>query len=204
MLLSVRKRLEEQEEHAYSFAPKLYRLAYARLGNKEDAEDVVQETYFKAFTSFGRFKNGSNMDSWLTTILLNTIRDHIRKVSKTGNAVSLDSIVNDTELLPTQLINRKSPDTILEEKEIDSELTSALRELPEFFLLPLLLKDLQDFTYKEIAACLDIPMGTVMSRLARARDFLRLRLIGNGRAAEQLRARKNKEQTSEAGREDLL
>src|SRR5271156_4725446 len=204
MLLSVKKRLKEKEELAYSFAPKLYRLAYARLGNKEDAEDVVQEAYFKAFTSFARFKHGSNMDSWLTTILLNTIRDHIRKVSKTGNALSLDSIVSETELLPAQLINRKSPDTILEEKEIDSELTSALRELPEFFLLPLLLKDLQDFTYKEIAACLDIPMGTVMSRLARARDFLRQRLLGNAKSAEEKKAMANIEGNSEAAREEQL
>src|SRR5271154_1837067 len=202
MLLSVKKRLKEQEELAYSFAPKLYRLAYARLGNKEDAEDVVQEAYFKAFTSFGRFKHGSNLDSWLTTILLNTIRDHIRKVSKTGNALSLDSIVSETELLPGQLINRKSPDTILEEKEIDSELTSALRELPEFFLLPLLLKDLQDFSYKEIAACLDIPMGTVMSRLARARDFLRQRLLPNLRGGEQKRSKAGEKQNIEASGED--
>src|SRR5271170_506196 len=107
MLSSIKKRLKEQEEFAYSFAPKLYRLAYARLGNREDAEDVVQEAYFKAFTSIGRFKQGSNMDSWLTTILLNTIRDHIRKVSKRGNVLSLDIVVADTEVLPAQLINKK-------------------------------------------------------------------------------------------------
>ena len=186
---SIKKRLKEQEEFAYSFAPKLYRLAYARLGNREDAEDVVQEAYFKAFTSIGRFKHGSNMDSWLTTILLNTIRDHIRKVSKTGNALSLDSVVSETELLPAQLINRKSPDTILEEKEISNELSYALRDLPEFFLLPLLLKELQDFSYKEIASSLDIPIGTVMSRLARARDILRQRLLGDVKCAEDMKAR---------------
>jgi RNA polymerase sigma-70 factor, ECF subfamily len=185
MLSLGEKRWKEQEELAYGFAPKLYRLAYARLGYREDAEDVVQEAYFKAFQSIIRFKPGSNMESWLTTILLNTIRDRIRKVSKVGNVLSLDSVVNETELLPAQLISRKSPEAILEEREMGSELLSALRELPEFFLLPLLLRDLQDLSYKEIASCLDVPIGTVMSRLARARDFLKKRLLGGVRGDGQ-------------------
>jgi RNA polymerase sigma-70 factor (ECF subfamily) len=166
---------DELEELAYSFAPKLYRFAYARLGNREDAEDVVQEVYFKALASIGKFKPGSNMDSWLTTIMLNTLRDRIRKVSKEKPMLSLDDLSSETELLPSELIDRRSPESILEGKETGTELRTALHGLPEFFLLPLLLKDIHDFTYKDIASCLDLPMGTVMSRLARARAALRQR-----------------------------
>ena len=96
---------KEQEELAYSFALKLYRFAYARLGQKEDAEDVVQEVYFKAFASIGKFKPGTNMDSWLTTILLNTLRDRIRKVSKEKTALSLDNLTAESEFLPSALID---------------------------------------------------------------------------------------------------
>lgn len=198
MLASSKNRLKEREELAYSFAAKLYRLAYARLGNREDAEDVVQEAYVKAFTSISKFKLGSNMESWLTTILLNTIRDHIRKVSKAGNVLSLESVVGETELLPMQLVNKRSPDAIVEESELGSELSSALRELPEFFLLPLILKDLQDLSYKEIASCLNLPMGTVMSRLARARDFMRKRLIGSITVG-QGQVQEKREQSKKAG-----
>jgi len=180
-----KNRFKEQEELAYSFAPKMYRLAYGRLGNREDAEDTVQEAFFKAFKYFSKFKPGTNMDLWLTTILLNTIRDHIRKVSKEGEAMPLDLIISETECLPERLINRKTPDALLEETEISSELSSALRELPQYFLLPLFLKDLHEFSYKEIATSLDIPIGTVMSRLARARDFLRQRLLGSTSAVKQ-------------------
>jgi RNA polymerase sigma-70 factor, ECF subfamily len=178
-------RFKEQEELAYSFAPKMYRLAYGRLGNREDAEDIVQEAYLKAFKSIAKFRPGTNMDSWLTTIVLNTIRDHIRRVTKEGDVLALDMIVSETECLPERLICRKTPDALLEETEISSELSSALRDLPPYFLLPLLLKDLHEFSYKEIASSLDIPIGTVMSRLARARDFLRQRLLGSTSAVKQ-------------------
>jgi RNA polymerase sigma-70 factor, ECF subfamily len=202
MFLSNKKWSKEQEELAYSFAAKLYRLALARLGNREDAEDVVQETYFKAFSSIHSFKTGTNMDSWLTTIMLNTLRDHVRKTSTRGSALSLDSIVNETELLPAQLVNRKSPETILEDTEFSCEISSALHELPEFFLLPLLLRDLHDYSYKEIASCLDVPMGTVMSRLARARDFLRQRLHGEASPTRPAPFHKTDELIEKSKRED--
>jgi RNA polymerase sigma-70 factor (ECF subfamily) len=176
MFLSSTKNLNEKER-AYSLAPKLYRLAFARLNCREDAEDVVQETYFKALNGITKFRKGTNLESWLTTILLNTIRDHVRKFSQRGPITSLDQRAQDKELLPASLIDYENPESLLEAREISQDLTEALGDLPEFFLTPLLLRDVQDLTYKEIASCLDIPIGTVMSRLARARDFLRKRLL---------------------------
>src|SRR5277367_5969100 len=134
MILSKTKSQHEEEEQAYSLAPKLYRLAFARLNSREDVEDVVQETYFKAFSGISKFRKGTNMESWLTTILLNTIRDHVRKISRHQAALSLDQLAEDAELLPASLIDAENPESLLETEEISQELTQALRELPEFFL----------------------------------------------------------------------
>ena len=176
MFLTRTRNTTDDEERAYSFAPKLYRFAFARLSSREDAEDVLQETYFKALSRMSKFRKGTNMESWLIAILINTIRDHIRKVSQRGTVVSLDNLETESESMPIELIEKENPESVLEAKEISQELTKALKELPEFFLTPLLLRDVQDLSYKEIASCLDIPIGTVMSRLARARDFLRQQL----------------------------
>lgn len=147
-------------------------MAYARLSNAEDTEDVLQETYLKAFRAFDSFKEGSNAKSWLIQILLNTIRDHIRKENRNLTAVLLDE--------NAQVLNQHSPspEQLLCKNEFDSPLLEALQSLPEAFLTPLLLREIQSFSYQEIASTLDIPIGTVMSRLSRGRDLLRKKLIG--------------------------
>src|SRR5271163_620903 len=110
MFRSSKGMLNDQEELAYSFAPKLYRLVFARLGQREDTEDLLQEVYLKAFRSFNTFHAGTDMESWLTTITLNAIRDHIRKITKLGNVDSLDELTNKTVAVPDSLIEAKSPE----------------------------------------------------------------------------------------------
>lgn len=156
----------------YSYFEGLYRMAYARLSNAEDSEDVLQETYLKAFRAFDTFKEGSNAKAWLIQILLNVIRDHIRKEHRTLQAIPLDETIHATvQQFP-------SPEQLLCARELDPALLGALRSLPETFLAPLLLRELQSLSYQEIATTLDIPIGTVMSRLSRARDLLRKMLDG--------------------------
>jgi len=166
----------EFEELALAHLPKLYRLAYARLGSKEDAEDIVQEAYLKAFRAFGQWRDG-NFSGWLTTIMINTLRDHKRKTAKGGGAVSFDEFEN-VDHLEAMEDPAPQPDQLLENSELDAELERALRSTPDWMLTPFLLREVQDMSYKEIAQVLSVPIGTVMSRLSRARHHLSSKLSG--------------------------
>jgi len=163
------------EETAYKYLKRLYRLAYARLGNVEDAEDVVQETYLKAFRHADNFRQGSNIEPWLVTILLNTIRDHVRRVARNPSPVALDGL-EDTDFIAELADGRDTPEEELVKSEVGVDLETALKETPEWMLTPFLLREFQDLSYKDIAQSLNLPIGTVMSRLSRARSFLSKRL----------------------------
>lgn len=169
----LRSKQRKFKEVTYGYFDGLYRMAFARLSNAEDAEDIVQETYLKAFRAFDTFREGTNSKAWLIRILVNTIRDHIRKDGRTVQSVPFDESI--------QVASRHTadPEEKLCRREIDPELQSALRSLPESFLTPFLLRELQALSYQEIAAALDIPIGTVMSRLSRARDMLRKNLTAS-------------------------
>jgi RNA polymerase sigma-70 factor (ECF subfamily) len=162
-------------ERAYSHARRLYRLAYARLGNAEDAEDVLQDSYIKAFRAYESFRGGSNLEAWLATILMNTLRDHLRKTNRNQKPLSIDA-AEDSE----QMLQIADPHQGPEDEAIDNEFSADLREAldstPDWMLSPFLLREIEELSYKEIAQTLQIPMGTVMSRLSRARQFLVKRL----------------------------
>ena len=169
------KRSTDIETAAYGYASKLYRMAYARLGNAHDAEDVVQETYLKAFRAIESFQPGSNLQSWLAQILVNTIRDHVRRLTRSVSTISLEGFEEpgiDFEVAECSA----GPEQELIENELDADLVRALRSTPEWLLTPLLLREFHELTYKEIASVLDLPVGTVMSRLSRARQHLRQKL----------------------------
>ena len=153
----------------------LYRLAYGRLGNRQDAEDVLQETFLKAYRSIGTFQDGSNAQAWISTILVNTIRDHIRRLRRQPAAVSLEE-ASDSDASLLEDAQTSGPEQTLIDSEIVPALQRALQSLPDAFLMPVLLRDLHDLSYARIAQVLDVPMGTVMSRLSRGRQMLRDRL----------------------------
>jgi RNA polymerase sigma-70 factor (ECF subfamily) len=152
----------------------LFRLAYAKLGNRQDAEDVVQEAFLKAYRGFDSLKEGGNTNGWMVTVLLNTMRDHIRQRVRTP-VVSLDE---ESEGRKHEIADAATPgpEQLLIEAEIDRDLENALRSLPEQFLTAILLRDFHDLSYQEIARVLDVPVGTVMSRLSRGRQLLRDKL----------------------------
>lgn len=154
----------------------LFRLAYYRLSNCQDAEDVVQETYMRAYKSFHTFKIGTNIKGWMVRILFNVISDTLKKRLRQNEHLAAAEELDELEMIESQSESLKDPAVQLSERELDSDLHEALRKLPSNLLNPLLLRELEDMTYDDIAQALSLPVGTVMSRLFRARKVLRERL----------------------------
>lgn len=143
----------------------LYRYAYRLSGSAADAEDLTQETFFKAQTQFDQLREVERAKPWLFRILRNAFLQRVRS-DKTHKPVSLDSIGEVPAKLPTEL------------PEIGSDqLQQALNELPEGFRTPVILYYFEEMSYRDIAEQMELPIGTVMSRLARAKTHLRERLV---------------------------
>lgn len=185
------------EAQALQYLPKLYRLAYVRLGSKEDAEDVLQETFLKAFRAYGKRREG-NLLAWLSSILINTIRDYKRKAAITP-ASRLDD--NETSDRLIELADpRLNPEQQMIANDIDDSLKNALTTTPEWLLTPFMLREMEQLTYKEISEVMSIPIGTVMSRLSRARQHLMNKLSGNADVPDIAdKAKRTAKRTKEEG-----
>jgi RNA polymerase sigma-70 factor (ECF subfamily) len=174
-----RSRRKEFEKLTWPLSNELFRLAYWRLGNLHDAEDVVQETYLRAFRSFHTFQVGTNLKGWMTRILLNVVSDNLKKRARQPDVLAIDADSEDILNIPDESALSKNPETQLTEQEMRPDLLDALQRLPSSLLQPLLLRELDDMAYADIADVLGIPLGTVMSRLFRARRVVRDRLKGD-------------------------
>ncbi len=158
---------------AMQYAPQLYSAAMRMTRNPSDAEDLVQETYLKGFRSFHTFREGTNLRAWLFRILTNTYINKYRKKQRSFDESDLGDI-EDLYLYKRMgtfedpSIGRSAEESLMEMLP-DAEVKQALEDLPENFRMPVILADIQGFAYKEIAEILDIPIGTVMSRLHRGR-----------------------------------
>src|ERR671919_184410 len=154
--------------------PSLYNAALRMTRNPADAEDLVQETYLRAYRGFGGFEEGTNLKAWLYRILTNTYINSYRAKKRRPDETELDE-VEDLYLriggLEAAMAGRSAEDELLE-RFTDAEVKEALESLPENFRMAVLLADVEGFAYKEIAEILDIPIGTVMSRLHRGRKAL--------------------------------
>lgn len=163
----------------------LYRTALRLTRNPADAEDLVQETYLRAFRFRDRFAANSNLRAWLFKILSNAAISRFRHTSHESADTSLD------DMPEADLYSRAVADGGLEESAedellsavLDIDVRRALEELPEPFRLAVVLSDVEGFSYREIADMLDVPLGTVMSRLFRGRRILRRRLAEEARPA---------------------
>jgi RNA polymerase sigma-70 factor (ECF subfamily) len=168
------------ERDAMQYAPQLYSAAMRMTRNPADAEDLVQETFLKAYRAYHTFEEGTNLKAWLYRILTNTYINKYRKDSRRPNEVDLGD-VEDLYLYrrigseDTAEASRTTEDRVLDNL-VESDIKTAVEELPENFRLPVILADLEGFSYKEIAEILDIPIGTVMSRLHRGRKAMQKRL----------------------------
>jgi len=168
--------------------PPLYATALRLTRNRADAEDLVQDTVVKALRFKARFTRGTNLKAWLYTILHNTSRNRRRDAAR--DTVDVDSsIVDDAASLPGGPVALETPERILLRETLDVDLQSALDELPDAFREAVWLRDVEEFTYAEIAEMLDIPIGTVMSRISRGRRALYDRLQTTHGSAEIRAAR---------------
>jgi RNA polymerase sigma-70 factor (ECF subfamily) len=161
------------------YAPQLYNAALRMTRNRADAEDLVQETYLRAYRSYATFEEGTNLRAWLFRILTNTFINTYRAKQRRPQETDLGDM---EDLYLYRRIGQVNPASVSAEDQLldlftDDEVKAALEELPEAFRLPVLLADVEEFSYKEIAEMLDIPIGTVMSRLHRGRKAMHKRLF---------------------------
>jgi RNA polymerase sigma-70 factor, ECF subfamily len=157
------------EAEALASVDSLYRTALRLTRVPADAEDLVQETMLKAFRAADRFEPGTNLRAWLFTILHNTARNRAR--DRVRDHVDVDS--ETVERASDQLQgNPETPETLLMRETLTPELQAAIDDLPEAFRQAVWLRDVEEFSYAEIAEMLGVPVGTVMSRISRGRRML--------------------------------
>lgn len=166
---------ERFETEAIPLLSTIYAGAYRLTQDATAAEDLTQETFLKAYAAFHQFEPGTNIKAWLFRIMQNTFISQYRKESKAPYQTSVDDL-EEWELSALESTSQ----TLMPSAELqalrsmpDSVILNALKELPEDFRIPVYLADAEGFSYAEIAEILDIPMGTVMSRIHRARVRLR-------------------------------
>ena len=167
-------------DQAMEYMPQLYSAALRMTRNPADAEDLVQEAYLKAYRGFGGFEEGTNLRAWMYRILTNTFINSYRAKQRRPDESELDE-VEDLYLyrrlggLEAAQIGRSAEDELMD-FFTEAEVKDAVEGLSENFRLAVLLADVEGFSYKEIAEILDIPIGTVMSRLHRGRKALQKEL----------------------------
>ncbi|MBV9087122.1 MAG: sigma-70 family RNA polymerase sigma factor [Acidobacteriaceae bacterium] len=150
----------------------LYNFACYLTRDRSEADDVVQETYLKALRGFASFKPGTNFRAWMFRILHNTFL-----TSKSGLAVSRTISLDDDEHdVGPVAVTRETPESVLLQEASDEMVRAAIADLPVKYREALLLCDVEEMSYQEIAEALSIPIGTVMSRISRARKTMRDRL----------------------------
>jgi RNA polymerase sigma-70 factor, ECF subfamily len=163
------------QEEALPMLDSLYRRALRMTHNPSDAEDLVQETMLRAYRFFYRFEPGSNLRAWLFRIMTNTYIKTYHKRQREPVKVSQDEVEEFDlyqELKDHDPQFGATPESIVLDSLVDSDITDAIDDLPEQFRLAVVLSDIEGLTYAEVAEILDVPEGTVMSRLHRGRKAL--------------------------------
>ena len=189
-LLPWKRRAHDNGPQTHGFAdlglpllPSLYNVAFWLTRNAADAEDLVQETFLKALRGFDSFETGSNFKAWIFRILRNTYL-----TSRAGLAarrtVALEDELKESALYPEAAIDRETPEMNLIRMSDRAMLQAAMEKLPPPLMEVILLCDVEEMKYREIATVLEVPIGTVMSRINRARAALRSALESGQRARE--------------------
>jgi RNA polymerase sigma-70 factor (ECF subfamily) len=166
VFFSKHQRTDEFEKAALPHLNELYRVAARLLGDSAKAEDAVQEVYLHAWKSFDRFELGTNCRAWLFKILVNTVHHYRRKWFSPRLVKESEEILEQAEAVPVSM----------PEHLTDTEIIRALDRVPVEYRAAVVLADVEEFSYKEIAGMLNVPIGTVMSRLSRGRRMLREQL----------------------------
>jgi RNA polymerase sigma-70 factor (ECF subfamily) len=176
--LSTEERARFQAE-ALPLLDSLYGGALRMTRNPQDAEDLVQETMLRAYRSFDRFEAGTNLKAWLFRIMTNAYINTYRKKQREPRKVSSDEL-EDFDLYQELKTHdpqwEMTPENMVLNSLVDSDIIEAIDDLPEQFRLAVVLSDIEGFSYAEMAEIMDVPLGTVMSRLHRGRKALQKRL----------------------------
>lgn len=179
---SAAERTKRFERDALQYMNQLYAAAMRYTKNPEDAQDLVQDTYIKAYNSFHQFEPGTNLKAWLyrvlTTTFINTYRKDQRRPQTSESELEDWQIAEASSHTSDQ---GKSTEDVVLENLPDSDIKNALAEIPEEFRMAVYLADVEGFSYKEIAEIVGVPAGTVMSRLHRGRKQLREKLTDYAR-----------------------
>jgi RNA polymerase sigma-70 factor (ECF subfamily) len=167
------------EEEALELSDQVYRVARRLVGSREEAEDLVQQTYERAFRAWRQFTPGTNLRAWLLRILTNLNIDRGRRQQRTPQTTSLDNEAGDYFLynqLESQLPEENPDEERVLERLSQDSVVEALADVPHDFRDVIVLVDIGEFSYADAAQILDIPIGTVMSRLHRGRRILKKNL----------------------------
>src|SRR2546422_11414266 len=164
------------EVEALASLDSLYRTALRLTRVPADAEDLVQETYLKAFRAADQFEPGTNLRAWLFTILHNTARNRVRDRARDSVVIDSEAVERAAEVAAfpgaTSSPAPETPESLLLRDTLAPELQASINALPDAFRQAVWLRDVEEFSYAEIARMLDIPVGTVMSRISRGRHLL--------------------------------
>jgi len=172
------------------FVDSLYNTAYRMTRNAHDAEDLVQETYFKAYRHYDKFQEGTNLKAWLFKIMKNTFINNYRKKQRIPPQSDFADLEGGMESrVREDAAGRiKSPEEEFLETIVDEQVQAAMDSLPADYRMAVILADLEGFSYKEIAEILEVPVGTVMSRLYRGRKLLEAAMLEYARERGYIRA----------------
>lgn len=172
--------VQKQQDFNEEMIPHLdaiYNFALRLTSDPNDAEDLVQDTIVKAFRFFSSYERGTNAKAWLFRILKNSYINNYRKKSKQPHQVDYSEVSQYYESIRSEQSETTDLEDLMYREMLDDDVTTALTELPEDFRTVVLLCDVEGFTYEEIANMLDVPIGTIRSRLHRGRNLLRARLL---------------------------
>lgn len=167
------KKQEDFQNEMIPHLDSLYSYAIKLTSDHSDAEDLVQDTIVKAYRFFNSYEKGTNAKAWLYRILKNSYINNYRKKSKQPHQVDYDEVSTYYETVRSEQSDTTDMEDILYRGLLDDQVTRALHRLPEDFRTVVVLCDIEGFTYEEIANMLDVPIGTIRSRLHRGRNLLR-------------------------------
>jgi RNA polymerase sigma-70 factor (ECF subfamily) len=170
------------EQMAMPLFDQLYNFAHWLTGNRADAEDLVQETYAKALKGFRSFEEGTNLRAWMYRILRNTFL-----TSRTGlAAMATSSLEDEGEEAELRMAEEETPESLLMRQQNYASVVDTLARMPVVHREILLLCEIEEMPYREIAQVLGIPVGTVMSRIARARRLMRQTIVAESQKATEV------------------
>ena len=155
----------------------LYNFALRLTTDPNDAEDLVQDTIVKAYRFFSSYEKGTNAKAWMFRILKNSFINNYRKTSKKPSQVDYDKVSSYYESVRAERTETSDLESLMFREMMDDDLSNALQRLPEDFRTVVLLCDVEGYTYEEIANMLDVPIGTIRSRLHRGRNLLKTELL---------------------------